>query len=79
MSTITFRGLVCKDLKYCCPYAFICLYKKTETLTERLGLDRSTIQAHKRKWKAGEYKCEQAGNCLAKKISLRAPPRDQSR
>lgn len=78
MSTLTFRQLVCEDLRYCCPYAFICLYKKTETLTERLGLHRRTIQLHKQKWKAGEYKCEQADKCLAKKISLRPPPRNKS-
>jgi len=79
MSTLTFRQLVCEDLNYCCPYAFFCLYRKTGTITERLGLHVRTVQLHKAKWKQGEHRCENAANCLSKKIRLRTPPRYKPR
>ena len=76
---ITLRELICKDLKYCCPYAFFCMFKKTALLAERLGVTPRAIRLHKSKWRNGEYVCEGQANCLKKKLGLKPPPRNQSR
>lgn len=72
---ITLRELVCKDLGYCCPYAFFCLFKRTGVIAERLGVNAKTVRSHKAKWKAKELNCEEAERCLKKKLSLKPPPR----
>ena len=70
--TPIFARLVTKDgLGYCCVWAFFKKYKRTGMIAARLGVGRTTVKDHRRKFEAGCYQCEGKENCLKARGGLR--------
>ncbi len=67
------RSLITEDLGYCCPWFFFTHFRKTQVITDRLGLHYKTVQAAKREALAG--KCEGRANCMHALVTLEGSPR----
>lgn len=59
-----FVDLVCTSMGYCCPYAFLRVNRKTQEISDRLGLAKRTIRVWKAKYDDREIRCETKDNCL---------------
>mgnify|MGYP003393288438 CR=1 FL=1 len=46
-----------QGLGYCCLWGFFRKFKYTERVAIRLGVDRTTVQKWRRRFKAGEFTC----------------------
>jgi hypothetical protein len=59
----TVKGAIA-SLKYCCPYAFFRLHRRTGMIALRLGFGDRAIRYWKMAYKDGKLKCGGCGNCL---------------
>jgi hypothetical protein len=59
-----FAELVCEGLGYCCPYAFLRVNRKTQEISDRLGMAKRTIRLWKAKYDDKELECSKKSNCL---------------
>jgi hypothetical protein len=61
------RSLI-SSLGYCCPYAFIRLFKQTGLIAARLGCSERTVRWWKAKFKTKAIVCEQRSCCQLAEI-----------
>lgn len=59
-----------EGLGYCCVWAFFSRFKRTAVIAARVGVDRSTVKRWKRRFYAGELKCENCERCLKVRARL---------
>lgn len=58
-----------RSLRWCCLYAFFRAFpSRTSLVAARLGVTRQAIQYQKRKWRAGELRCEKRADCCLEKL-----------
>ena len=59
-----FEKLVCDGLGYCCPYAFLRLFRSTGHIAARLGQTPRNIRFWKNRYDAGQLECQHRAGCL---------------
>jgi len=61
---ILIKDLITSGLKYCCPYGFFKMHKRTGLIAARLGVTERAVRYWKMAFKQGDLKCEGCKNCL---------------
>lgn len=59
------RDLLITGLGYCCPWAFFrVMHARASVIADRLGVTKRGVNNWKRRYKAGELRCEGCTGCL---------------
>ena len=61
---LTVASMITHDLGYCCEWRFFSLYKDSELIAARLGIDERTVRKHKAALAEGRLACRNCPNCM---------------